>query len=303
MSIATSSQTEVRYRDRETGEIVNENIALEKTLRWFYEDKLGFQVFGRLLNNPIFCWVYGKWQEHPSTRRKIAEFVAQHHINIDEAELPLASYRSFNAFFSRRLKPDARPFVANPDVFCTPGDGKVLVHPRLEQETRILVKGVSMDLRSLLASNAIAEIYRGGSALIVRLAPYDYHRFHFPDDGEAGAARIINGQYHSVNPIALAKVPDLFCRNKRAVTEFFSKHFGRIAFIEVGAITIGSIIQTYTPGWVTKGQEKGYFQYGGSTLVLLFEPEAIAFDDDLIQNSTEALEVHVKAGSRIGIRP
>jgi phosphatidylserine decarboxylase len=297
-----STPTEVSYRDRETGKIVSEKIFSEKTLRWLYEDALGFKVFNYLLNNRIFCGLYGKSQDLPTSRKKIKEFVAQYQINTEEIELPLSSYRSFNAFFSRRLKPEARPFVTNPDVFCAPGDGKVLAYPFLAEETRIPVKGASITLESLLASEVTAKTYRGGAALIVRLAPYDYHRFHFPDFGEASPAKNIKGQYHSVNPIALAKVPDLFCRNKRSVTEFCSQNFGRIAYIEVGAITVGSIVQTYTPGIVNKGQEKGYFQYGGSTLVLLFEPGAIAFDEDLIRDSAQNLEVQVLAGSQIGTK-
>jgi len=302
MSITTSPKTEVCYRDRQTDSIVTETIFAENILRWFYENPLGFTVFNYALNNPAFCWLYGKLQELPITRQKIPEFVAQYGINLDEVELPWQDYPNFNAFFSRRLKKEARPFVTNPDVFCAPGDGKVLVFPKLTAETKIPIKGASIAIASLLDSTTAAQTYQGGMALIVRLAPYDYHRFHFPDDGEANPARQIKGEYHSVNPIALAKVPDLFCRNKRAVTEFNSKHFGRIAYIEIGAITVASIVQTYTPGVVKKGQEKGYFQYGGSTVVLLFEPGAIAFDDDLIRDSVNNLEVQVKAGSQIGRR-
>jgi phosphatidylserine decarboxylase len=295
-----SARTDVCYRDRQTGAIVTEPVFAETTLRWFYENPLGFQVFNVFLNNPTFCWLYGRWQNSPSTCKKIPEFVARYGINLEEAELPCDRYPSFNAFFSRRLKPGVRPFVSRPEIFCSPGDGKVLVYPQLQAQTRIPVKGRSISLAGLLASEAAAQPYRGGSALVIRLAPYDYHRFHFPDDGEASLAKTIEGQYHSVNPIALARVPDTFCRNKRAVTDLNSKHFGRIAYIEVGALTVASIVQTYTPGFVSRGQEKGHFQYGGSTLVLLFEPGAIAFDPDLIEDSANGLEVHVLAGSQLG---
>ena len=300
MSISNATKTEVRYRDRQTNKIVTENIFAETTLRWLYEDYLGFQVFNYLLNNQAFCWLYGKYQDLPITRPKIAEFVSQHQINLEEIELPLESYQNFNAFFSRQLKPNARPFIPDSDIFCAPGDGKILVYPQLQAETQIPVKRASITLESLLASEITAQTYYGGSALILRLAPYDYHRFHFPDAGKASPARYIEGQYHSVNPIALSKIPDIYCLNKRAVTDFYSQNFGRIAYIEIGAITVGSIMQTYKPGIVTKGQEKGYFQYGGSTLVLLFEPGEIAFDEDLIRDSAQSLEVSVLAGSQLG---
>lgn len=300
MSISNVTKTQVRYRDRQTNNIVTENIFAETTLRWLYEDDLGFKVFNYLLNNQIFCWLYGKSQDLPITRPKIAKFVSQHQINLEEIELPLESYPSFNAFFSRKLKPNARPFSPDSDLFCAPGDGKVLVYPQLTEHTQIPVKGTLITLKSLLASEVAAPTYYDGSALILRLAPYDYHRFHFPDAGKANPARYIPGQYHSVNPIALSKIPNIYCLNKRAITEFYSQNFGRIVYIEVGAITIGSIIQTHKPGIVTKGQEKGYFQYGGSTLVLLFEPGAIAFDRDLIRDSAQNLEVSVLAGSQLG---
>lgn len=302
MNYSRSSKTEVRYRDRQKGNIITENIFAETTLRWLYEDSLGFRVFSYLLNNRVFCWLYGKSQDLSLTRHKIAKFVSEHQINPKEIELPLESYQNFNAFFSRKLKPNARPFIPDSTVFCAPGDGKVLVYPQLQQATRIPVKGTSITVESLLASEVAAQTYYGGSALIVRLAPYDYHRFHFPDRGKASNPRYIKGKYHSVNPIALTKVPDIYCRNHRAVTEFYADNFGCIAYIEIGAITIGSIIQTYQPGMVAKGQEKGYFQYGGSTIVLLFEPGAIAFDDDLIQDSAQNIEVSVLAGSQLGTK-
>jgi phosphatidylserine decarboxylase len=301
MSIPSSPIPKIEYRDRQTGTVVSEKIFAESTLHWLYEDSLGVKVFNLLCNNMIFCSLFGQWQSSPWSRQEIPKFVAKYGIEIQEAELPLQSYQSLNAFFTRRLKLEARPFNTDPNVFCAPGDGKILVYPKFAEEDRLPVKGSQVTISSLLASDAAAQHYRGGSALILRLVPYDYHRFHFPVDGEAGLARYIKGQYHSVSPVALAKVPDLYCRNKRTVTEFHSKQFGPITYIEVGAFTIGSIVQTYTPGLVTKGQEKGYFQYGGSTLILLFEPGAIAFDQDLILDSANNLEVRVLAGSRIGI--
>ncbi len=295
--------TQVYYLERQTGEIISERIFAENTLRWFYENPLGFLAFNWLFNNKVFCWLYGKYQDLPFTRAKIDKFVDRYQIDIEDIELPLKNYRSFNAFFSRRLKLNARIFNAESNIFCAPTDGKILVYPKLTAETQIPVKSFYVTIADLLASEKAAQIYRGGSSLCIRLAPYDYHRFHFPDAGKALPARYIKGQYHSVNPIALAKVRNVFCRNQRAVTEFISNNFGRIAYIEIGAFTVGSIIQTYTPGIVSKGHEKGYFQYGGSSLVLLFEPGAICFDDDLIRHSVEGLEVHVRSGSQIGKKP
>lgn len=296
-------RTEVVYRDRKTGAIVQEPVFSEKVLRWFYEHPLGFQVFNLFLNNRLFSRAYGLWHHLPASRKKIPNFIIQYGVNIDEFESPIEQYANFNDFFCRRLKPEARPFIQQSEIFCSPSDGKVLVYPNLKASTQIPIKGALISVAMLLGSEKYAKIYQNGSALVIRLAPYDYHRFHFPDDGVASSAKIISGKYHSVNPIALAKVPDTYCRNKRTVTQFKSKHFGQIAYVAVGALTIASIVQTYTPGAVRRGEEKGFFQYGGSTLVLLFEAGAIAFDCDLIENTANGLEVHVLAGSRLGKKP
>lgn len=297
-----SGAEEVRYRDRRTGEIVAELLLHETAQQWIYGWPLGFRLFNLLLNNSVFCRLYGRMQDSGRSRRKIAEFIKKYGIDVAEIERPPETYQNFNEFFTRRLKPGARPFVSDPNVLCSPADGKVLVYSRLNAESRIPVKGSSVTIEALLASRTGVEPYCGGAALIVRLAPYDYHRFHFPDSGEAGAARTVPGRYCVVHPVALERVPDAFIRNKRTVTEFASDRFGRIACVEVAGFAVGRIVQTYTPGRVDRGQEKGYFQFGGSTLVLLFEPGAIQFDEDLVRDSACGLEVHVQAGSGIGSR-
>lgn len=299
-NMPNSPVPKIEYRDRQTGTIFTETIFSESTLRWFYEDTFGIKVFNLCCNNYIFCTLFGLWQSSPWSRHKIPEFVVKYGIEIQDIELPLQSYQNFNAFFTRRLKPEARPFHPDFNVFCAPGDGKILVYPKLTAADRLPVKGSQLTISSLLADDSAAQRYHGGSAFVLRLVPDDYHRFHFPIDGTAKLTRSIDGQYHSVNPIALAQVPDVYCRNQRTVTEFQSTHFGQIAYIEVGAFTVASIVQTYPTGLVTKGQEKGYFQYGGSTLVLLFEPDTIEFDRDLIVDSAQQLEVRVLTGTKIG---
>ena len=164
------------------------------------------------------------------------------------------------------------------------------------------VKSSQLAARALLAAAIDPTPYRGGSALVVRLAPYDYHRFHFPADGQVSQTQWIDGTYHSVNPVALACVPDVFHRNRRSVCELTTPAFGRIAYIEVGAINVASIVQTHSIGPCERGQEKGFFQFGGSTVVLLFEPGAIAFDSDLVADSAAGLEVHVRTGAGVGDR-
>lgn len=290
-----------RYRVRETGTIVDETIESERMLRWLFEDPIGHVVMRKVVNHRLFHMLYGRLKDSSRSREEIPGFIARHGIDMREAEREdPASYRSFNDFFTRTLKPGARPFPDDPVRLGSPAEGKVLVYPSVGAEARMPVKGMSLGVAALLRDAELARRFEGGAALVVRLAPYDYHRFHFPDEGMAGAPRLLPGEYLSVNPIALARYPDGFCRNTRAVTMVTTRHFGEIAYVEVGATTVGTIVQTYRPGsHVARGEEKGYFRYGGSTLVLLFEPGRVEFDPDLLADSAAGLEVQVKAGSGI----
>ncbi len=293
----------IHFRDRQSGQLVAERIPAEGALRWFYQTRLGYLLTLFCARRASFCQLYGWWQERGGSRRQILPFAERFALDLTEVELPPDQYPSFNAFFSRRLKPEVRPFARESEALCAPADGKVLVCPCLGTGTLLPVKGALVSVAQILDSEQDARHYAGGAALVVRLAPYDYHRFHFPDSGQAGPARYLGRKYHSVNPLALEREPRIFALNRRVLTFLDSDHFGRLAYVEVGAFAVGSMVQTYTPGSVARGQEKGYFQFGGSTLVLFFEQGRVAFDADLIRDSAQGLEVHVKTGSRIGQRP
>ena len=292
---------EIRYRDRRTDRTITEPLSYGFFQRVF-RSSFVLGLFHLLLNNSVFCRLYGWVQARPGSRRKISRFVRDYGIDVEEIEFPPERYPNFNAFFTRRLKPGARPFAPESDALSCPADGKVMVFQHLLEGARIPVKGGAVPLDLLLDSDEEARPYLHGSALVVRLAPYDYHRFHFPDSGVAGPARVVRGRYYIVNPLGLARVPGVFRRNRRAVTRFDSDGFGRIAYLEIGGFAVGSIVETYTPGPVERGQEKGFFQFGGSTLVLLFEPGTVVFDNDLKEESGRGIEVHVRAGNRIGRR-
>ena len=297
-----TTPTPTRYRDRQTGAIVVEQVPGQSLLRWLYGTNTGRLFFRAVLNRPLCSRLYGRWQQGAWTRRQIRPFVERYHIDLDEIELSLNQYSSFNDFFTRRLKPGVRPCDPDPERLCCPADGKVLVYPQLAAKDVLPIKSNPIAAHALLAEAIDPTPYHGGAALVVRLAPYDYHRFHFPADGQVGQVQWINGSYHSVNPIARARVPDVFHRNRRTVCELATPAFGRIAYIEIGALNVASIVQTYSSGPCERGQEKGFFQFGGSTVVLLFEPGAIAFDSDLVADSAGGLEVHVRTGASVGGR-
>ena len=148
---------------------------------------------------------------------------------------------------------------------------------------------------------AHAEKYAGGVCLILRLCPTDYHRFHFIDNGIPSETINIKGSYYSVNPVALDKIPKLFCQNKREYSIFHSENFGDILHIEVGASCVGTIIQSYTPNKeITKGDEKGYFKFGGSTTILFFEKNTVVIDKDILEQTSLGFECKVNLGDKIG---
>lgn len=257
-----------------------------------------------MLTRPWASEAYGWFQRSPRSRAKIARFVSSLGVNVDEAERPLAEFASLDAFFTRRLKPGARPIDPDRDALIAPADGRLLV-ARLDGKP-LAVKRSRVALDVLVGDPQLAARYLGGSAYLFRLAPVDYHRFHFPDGGTVEAPRAVGSKLHSVHPIALSAGAPSF-RNKRSISVLKSDHFGAILMIEIGAMTIGTIVQTHAPGRVERGAEKGYFRFGGSTVVLLLEPGRVIVDEDLAASSAlelaDPIETLVKMGTRIGRRP
>ncbi len=302
-----------RFVDRETGEIVVEKVFGGSGLDRLYGSPISRLLTHHVLARRAINRLYGWIQRRRGSRRRIPRFVRTLDVNVDEIELPLEAYESMDHFFTRRLGPEARPIDPTPDHLISPADGRALVFPALEG-TRLPIKGRRVELTELLggvparpATSPTAgtapyashgRAYADGSALVVRLAPADYHRFHFPDGGIAHESRTSGHRLHSVHPIALdAGAPSFL--NKRTVTLLESEHFGPLLLVEVGALLVGRIVQTHSPGTVSRGQEKGYFSFGGSTVILLARPGVLTFDRDLVEHSRRGLETRVKFGTRV----
>lgn len=291
----------IHYLDRETNKTEVEKILGEVSLNWLYSNSLGMGLVERFLKKKIFSTFYGQLQDIPFSKRKIAKFVKEYNINMLDYRRPAQEYSSFNDFFARELREGARPIIQDENRLASPVDGRVLAYQNIQQDKVLQIKGSYFALKDLLGSEELANIYDGGSYVVLRLCPTDYHRFHFPDQGTPEKASLIEGHYYSVNPIALYRKPQLYCVNKRALTVFHSRQFNDILYIEVGASCVGSIVQTYTPEKpVAKGEEKGYFKFGGSTVILLFKPGVIQLDPDLLKNTEAGLETLVKMGSGLG---
>jgi len=290
------SNTPIKYIERNSGQIKTEQVYGEAWLHWLYNNPVGQLSLYAIVKRKFLSDWYGKRMNRPKSAKKIANFVAKYHIDLSEAKQQ--QFESFNAFFSRELKPEARPINSNPNVLISPADGKVLAYQDISNQD-FIVKGYRFNLYEFLDNDTLALLYNGGSLMIVRLCPTDYHRFHFPSDGKVIRRQKIKGPLFSVSPIALRKNVEIICRNKREYTQIETDHFGKIIMAEVGATMVGSIIQTYQSSRIKKGQEKGYFLFGGSTVVLLFEKNRIKIDKDLIKNTNHQLETEIKMGEGI----
>lgn len=290
-----------QYINRETGTIENEKVAGGKYIEWMYNTPSGLNLLEWIIKKKWLSKLYGWYCDSKWSKKNIKPFIEEFQIDMEQYEEDSDHFLNFNDFFVRTVKSDARPIDMAEKSLISPADGKVLVYPNIQKEAVIQVKGLSYTLEELLQDKKLAAQYDGGTLLILRLAPVDYHRFHFIDDGVCAPPKKIKGHYYSVNPAALQKIPKLFCQNKREVSLFHSAHCGQIAYIEVGATFVGSIVQTYMPSIpIKKGQEKGFFKFGGSTVILLFEKDKVVLDEDLVENTKRGLETTLRMGEKIG---
>lgn len=289
--------------DRITKKKFEEKVYGSSVLQFFYGDGPTSRSLGRIFaslfaNIHGFSRIYGWWQKLPFTKKKIIPFLQKYEIDSQEFLDPVDSYQSFNDFFIRKLRPSSRPITKGDDLAIIPADGRYLFFQDVSKAEGFYLKGETFDLAELLQNDELAKNYQKGSMVIARLCPVDYHRFHFPLDCIPGSSKTINGLLFSVNPIALMKNIHIFSQNKRVLTSLQSK-WGNILFLEIGATSVGSIVQTYQPNQkYKKGAEKGYFEFGGSSLVILFPPNTIVFDQDLLE--TTGSEIRCLMGQSMG---
>jgi phosphatidylserine decarboxylase len=297
---------EIRYIDRQSRQEKTEQVYGKYFLTALY----GSSFYSRILSFiflPIFSHLkflsrlYGAIQKSSFSRFKVKRFVKKFKIDTSEFLDPIESFNSFNDFFIRKLKPSARPISSGHDVAILPADARYLVYENIYTVEGFWIKGHKFSLEELVQDAALAAKYTQGSMVIARLAPVDYHRFHFPANCLSNEPKAIPGPLYSVNPIALKSDIHILSRNKRMITTLNTKNFGSILYIEVGATNVGSIHQTFIPHeHYAKGDEKGFFSFGGSCIILLFEPYKIQFDQDLIDASHRKIETLGLFGQSLG---
>jgi len=291
----------IRYFNRHSGKTETEEVYGESFLRWTYGNPLGSLALHSLVKRHFFSSWYGKRMNEAKSASRIAPFIETYQLDADEFLDTPDSYRNFNEFFYRRLKPSARPIDTQSNSVVFPADGRHLGFARASAIDGVFVKGQRFDLAKLLGDDKLASRYADGSLILSRLCPVDYHRFHFPVAGVPGNTRCINGPLFSVSPIALRNQLSYLWQNKRTVTELQTESIGTVLLLEIGATCVGSIHQTFNARHaVEKGDEKGYFAFGGSSTITIFEPGSVNLEHDLLDHSSRQTELYAHIGSRMG---
>ena len=298
------SDEPIRYFNRYKQTVETEQVYGGAWLRWTYQTSLGRLSLALLVKRAIVSRYYGWKMSMAASANRVLPFIVQYDLNVDEFAKKALTFKSFNDFFYRALKPGTRPIALGDKMAVLPADGRHLAFQNVDEAEGFYAKGQKFSLVSFLGDQALAAEFAGGSLLISRLCPVDYHRFHFPVGGKAAEPRLINGWLYSVSPIALRQKLAYLWENKRMITLVESPVFGRVAVCEIGATMVGSIFQTFSSGRpVVKGEEKGLFKFGGSCVVTIFQRGRIKLDADLVTHSAAGLEVYARMGDRLGEAP
>ena len=281
----------MKIYDRKTGtyeEIVQYGAG---KLDFLYNNPVG-RIFLGIAVSPFVSNVYASKNAKKSSVKKIPAFIKEH--NIDMSDFEDREYKSFTDFFTRKIRYGKRPVDMTPGALISPADSKLLVY-EIEKDTSMRIKGRTYTVDEILADAENAKEFAGGYALVFRLTVDDYHRFCYPDKGCLISKRFIKGKLHTVSPVS--KNHKIYMENTRLVNLLKTEKFGTIAYIEVGAMLIGRIVDNGTDVF-EKGQEKGYFEPGGSTVILLVKN--VEIDKDIMEQSASGIETKVRYGERIG---
>lgn len=267
----------------------------DKVLSFLY-----LTVAGRVLVRPLITpWVsktIGKFMDTPISKGLISSFVKKN--NIDLSEYDNDDFDSYNDFFTRKIKEGRRLIDYEPKHLIAPCDAKLSVYP-ITKDSYFKIKHTVYSMRSLLRSEKLAKFYENGTIMIFRLTVDDYHRFCYMDDGRKTRNYHIPGVFHTVNPISNDVYP-IYKENTREFSLLKSKNFGSVLMMEVGAMLVGKIVNYHQEASVKRGQEKGTFEFGGSTVILCFQDKMVDIDKDIYENSQKGIETIVKMGEKIG---
>lgn len=297
---------EIKFYNRVTNKIERELVYGDKFIEWLYHSETG-KGLGQFLCKAPISKVYGAMQDLPLSQSKIAPFIKNFHIDMgdylpQEGRSEESPYANFNQFFIRRFRPGKRPFVKEPQEMAAFSEARYFGYESVADDEAVPVKGAFLKPKALVANKKWEETFHDGPLLLARLCPVDYHRYHFPDKGVVLDDYRVKGLYHSVNPLALKAKEDILITNERHVTILETENFGKLAYVEVGAICVGKIIQSQplTKGRAfERGEEKGYFLFGGSTVIVVGEKGRWKPSADILENTRKGLETYLHLGMTV----
>ncbi len=301
---------EIKFYNRVTQKIEIEKVYGDKMIEWLYQSNSGKALSG-FVSSPFASKFYGALQDSKLvSQRKIQPFIQKFNINMDdyvpeEGHSQSVPYSTFNQFFIRRFKKGKRPFVSVSSEMAAFSEARYYGYEVVKDNESVPVKGKNLSPEELIKNPKWNETFKDGPLLLARLCPVDYHRYHYPDDGEIIEDYRIHGHFHSVNPLALKAKEDILITNERHVTILQTKNFGKLAYIEVGATCVGKIIQSkpLTPGAnFLRGDEKGYFLFGGSTVIVVGEKGAWKPSEDILNNTKNGIETYLHLGMSVAMK-
>lgn len=286
----------MKYKDRD-GNLTEKIDFQERLITALYSNLLG-RVLLKPLTAPRVSDFLSRALMAKASRVVISPFIKSN--GIDMSDYEDAVYSSYNDFFIRRISEGKRAVDLSPSSFISPSDGKITVY-NIDQSQTFRIKNSSYTVSSLLNDSLLAEEFCGGTCFVIRLSVDNYHRYCYPDNAFLCKSVFISGKLHTVNPIALEHA-DVFKENCREYCVLETENFGKVIQMEVGALMVGKIVNYHKEKAVQKGEEKGRFEFGGSTIVLLLKKGAVIVDGDILQNSSDGFETIVKMGERIAKR-
>lgn len=274
------------------GEILKSDVTT--SMNFLYENIIG-RVILKILVSPIISKIVGGYLNTRFSLWLIQPFVKKNHINLEEYEN--VRYKSYNEFFYRQIKDGKRKINKDQNCLISPCDSKVTYY-KIDDQMCFRIKNSLYTIKDLIQNDALAKEYIDGVALVFRLSVDDYHRYCFIDEGKLIQNYKIKGILHTVNPIASYHYP-IYKTNSREVSVLETHHFGQVIYMEVGAMMVGKINNLNHTSF-KKGEVKGWFEFGGSTVVLLFKKDNVIIDEDIVKYSLQDIEVRVKMGEQIG---
>lgn len=277
------------------GKLVKYNGGQDKVLSYLYTN-----IWGRMMLKPLvkpqISKLAGQYLSSSHSVNMIEPFIQKN--NIDMSSYQKREYTSFNDFFTRKIKEGKRPIPENPNLLISPCDCKATIY-KIQENTTFSIKHTEYTLRSLLRSPKLAKRFRGGYAFLLRLTVDDYHRYVYAASGKQSKNYHIDGSFHTVNPIANDYLP-IYKENTREYTVIHTEEFGDVIQMEVGALLVGKISNHTESRTIVRGEEKGFFEYGGSTIVILTQKNRITPREDLLKNTTRGYETKLLQGHVLG---